>query len=257
MKKHYILLLGIAVFCITGCQNFEKDTVTQVSTINALLAGFYDGQITLRNLKSYGDCGLGTFDGLDGEMVLLDGTVYQIKSDGRVYFPRSDQTVPFATVVNFQKDLTIQLSDKTDLSELEEEVNKKIANPNIFCAIRLKGKFSKMKTRSVFAQHKPYPPMTEVTKNQPVFEMSDISGTIVGFRMPAYMKGINFNGLHLHFLSEDRKSGGHILSFEMEQGTAGLDIANRFLMLLPNDQGDFSKLDLSRDRTAELNKAEK
>ena len=113
------------------------------------------------------------------------------------------------------------------------------------------------KGRSVPAQKKPYPPLTEVTKDQPVFHLKDIAGTIVGFRSPAYVKGIGVPGYHLHFISDSFSSGGHILDFSLKQGTLGIDICNRFLMVLPEGENDFSRIDLSIDRSKDLDKAER
>jgi len=60
----------------------KSNTLFQTSTISALLEGVYDGETTYKALKQYGDFGLGTFDGLDGEMIGLEGKFYQVKADG-------------------------------------------------------------------------------------------------------------------------------------------------------------------------------
>ena len=126
---------------------------------------------------------------------------------------------------------------------------------NIFYGIRIKGTFSLMHTRSVPAQKKPYPPLADVAKNQPEFHMKNVSGTIIGFRCPPYVKGIGVPGYHLHFLSDDLSSGGHILDFTIKSGKAELDLCNRFYLVVPD--GDALKgLDLSTDRGAELMEVE-
>ena len=251
------VVLASCAFYVVGCNTTQHNTVTQISTIDAILAGSYDGQMTCRELTSYGNFGIGTFDKLDGEMVLLDGEIYQIKADGKVYSPAMNLTTPFAGVVNFRRDITITLNKETDFASLGTIVNKAVANMNTFCAVKVKGRFLKMKTRSVPAQQKPYPPLTEVTRNQSVFHLTDIAGTIVGFRSPVYVKGITVPGYHLHFISEDRKSGGHVLEFVLEEGLVEIDICNRFLMILPEGQSSFSTLDLTLDRSADLREAEK
>ena len=87
-----------------------------------------------------------------------------------------------------------------------------------FYAVMIQGEFSYVKTRSVPAQEKPYPPLAEVTKNQPTFEFTDVTGTMVGFRCPPYVTGINVPGYHLHFLTDDRTAGGHLLEFTVAPG---------------------------------------
>lgn len=262
MKKNaiaFLLFFTICTLLFTGnCSTAaERNTVTQVSTIDALLAGAYDGQMSDQELLTYGDFGIGTFDRLDGEMIVLDGKVYQIKADGKVYTPPGTLSTPFASVVAFAANAKVQVPKGTDSHGLEQLVNEAAPNMNLFCAVKVKGRFSLMKTRSVPAQSKPYPPLTEVTKNQAVFNLENVEGTIVGFRSPPFVKGINVPGYHLHFLADDLKSGGHILDFKMEEGAAEIDVCNRFSMILPEKEGDFSRMDLSTDRSKELDKAEK
>ena len=257
MKKFITLILLLAVFCTGCCRQPSYNTVTQVSTIDAILAGAYDGEMACEKLTSYGNLGIGTFDKLDGEMVLLDSQLYQVKADGKVYRPAKNLTTPFAAVVNFKKDISVELKAGTDFESLEKILNEAAPNMNIFCAVKVAGRFAKMKTRSVPAQNKPYPPLTEVTKNQPVFEMTQVSGTIVGFRCPAYVKGVGVPGYHLHFISRDGKFGGHILAFEIEKGVAEIDLCNRFLLILPQEQNGFESIDFGMDREADLEKVEK
>ena len=56
--------------------------VYQTSTMGALLDGVYEGDVTTRELLRHGDFGLGTFNRLDGEMLVLDGVCYQLRGDG-------------------------------------------------------------------------------------------------------------------------------------------------------------------------------
>lgn len=252
-------LLGVLIVTgiMCGCTTVPSNTVTQVSTIDAILAGAYDGQMTCGELLSHGDLGIGTFDRLDGEMILLDGTVYQVKADGKVYAPARDATTPYASVVGFDADATIRVERSVDCQGLKALVDQAVSNMNLFCAVRVRGLFTKMTTRSVPAQQRPYPALTEVTKNQPVFRLDQVSGTLVGFRSPVYAKGITVPGYHMHFISDDRTSGGHVLEFVLAQGTAEVDVCNRFLMILPEGESYFGRIDLGRDRSSDLDKAER
>lgn len=258
MIQHRCLLsLFLVCLFLLGCSTAHHNRITQISTIDALLAGAYDGCMTLEDLSSYGTVGIGTFDKLDGEMVMLDGRIFQIKADGKAYVPESTVTAPFASVVEFESDKTINLSSATDYLSLQRIVNAEVPNMNIFCAVKVKGQFLTMKTRSVPAQEKPYPPLIDVTGNQPVFSLNGVTGTIVGFRSPQYVKGIGVPGYHLHFISDTHDSGGHVLSFKLQAGTAEIDKCNRFLMILPEESSDFSRIDLTVDRSQDLDRAEK
>jgi acetolactate decarboxylase len=253
LKQFFVCL----ILFVAGCCATQPNTITQVSTIDAILAGAYDGQMTCEELLSYGDFGIGTFDRLDGEMILLDGTLYQVRYDGSVCSPTHSLTTPFASVVAFGADISKEVQGGMDYEGLKALVNEAVPNRNVFCAVKIPGRFSALRTRSVPPQDKPYPPLAEVTKHQPLFDLNNLSGTIVGFRSPAYVKGIGVPGYHLHFISDDGKSGGHVLQFALEEGTAEIDICNRLLMILPAGESDFSRIDLTLDRSKDLEESER
>lgn len=255
MKRLLYIVIGLS-FLISGCST-QKDIVFQTSTIDALLTGLYDGDMSCRNLVKHGDLGIGTFDGLDGEMVLLDGNIYQVKADGKVYNPDPSVKTPFATTCFFKPEKTLLINTSSDYQGVEKLIDQTAPNQNLFCAIRITGHFKTMKTRSVPGQKKPYPPLKEVTSNQPEFYMNNAFGTIVGFRCPPYVKGINVAGYHLHFINSDRTRGGHILNFEISSGKCEVDILNQFFLRLPEDIKDFADTDLSKDRSKELKEVEK
>jgi acetolactate decarboxylase len=140
---------------------------------------------------------------------------------------------------------------------LQAYLDAKLPTANIFYAFIIKGKFSYMKTRSVPAQQKPFPPLVEVTQKQPVFEFNGVEGTLVGFRCPAYVNGINLPGYHLHFLNTTKDAGGHVLEFKIIQAEAQVDYISEFKLILAGQEGDFYKIDLSKDQSVDLQKAEK
>ena len=257
MKKS-LTILGLSLACIwmAGCASPIQNTVYQTSVIDALLAGVYDGDRTLEEVRGHGDFGLGTYQHLDGEMVLLDGQFYQVKVDGRVYKPDLKGKTPFAAVCHFAPEKAFAVMEGTDLVGFESLVDRQSPNQNQFCAIRMEGHFKTMKTRSVPAQTKPYPPLAEVAKKQAVFEMENVAGTVLGFRSPPFVKGVGVPGYHLHFISQDRSRGGHILAFEVVTGTAQVDVLNRFEMELPDTEA-FATVDLSPNRQQELKSVEK
>lgn len=253
MKRIFLIL--VLVFC-GGCLTGQTGRIMQTSTIDALLAGAYDGDMTCRQLLNYGNFGIGTFDKLDGEMTILNGKIYQVKSDGKVYSPAPDTKTPFATVCNFKPDMQFSIQS-ADFKTAETIIDEKISNQNLFLAVEISGKFRNIKARSVPAQQKPYQPLVDAVKTQSVFEMNDVSGTIVGFRTPPFVKGLNVPGCHFHFISADRKQGGHILDFELTSGICKADTCNQFLLVLPDNINWLKDTDLSKDKTKELEKVEK
>jgi acetolactate decarboxylase len=233
-----------------------NDILYQVSTIDALLQGVYDGVLSFRELKTHGDFGLGTIDGLDGEMLALDGNYYQIKTDGIAYHVSENMTTPFATVTHFEADENFRLEKPINLTELELYLDRNLPSENLFYAIRVDGNFSYLKARSVPKQKKPYRKLADAVSNQTVFEFENISGTLVGFRTPEYFNGINVPGYHLHFITANRSEGGHVLELELQSGTAALDTTTAFFMELPTS-GNFSKVELGPDLKAEMEIVEK
>lgn len=274
------ILILLSVIFVSGCTNFadgfseksgnienikdsasdirgnETDVLYQVSTIDALLQGIYDGVLPFAELETHGDFGIGTFDGLEGEMLALDGSYYQIKTDGIAYPVSGEMTTPFATVTYFESDENFHLEKPVNLTELEDFLDLNLPSKNLFYAVRVDGNFSYIKARSVPRQEKPYPKLADAVAFQSVFEFENTSGTLVGFRAPEYVKGINVPGYHLHFITGDKSRGGHVLDLNMENGDASLDITSAFLMELPASE-DFYNMELGQDLQADLEKVEK
>jgi len=224
--------------------------------MNALLEGVYDSDITVRELAAHGDFGIGTFDGLDGEMIALDGVFYQIWADGKAYRATDSMKTPFAVVTFFRGVNALYPNASLDFHGLTKYLDEMIPTQNIFYALRVDGSFQRVKTRSVRKQQKPYPRLVDALKNQPEFELRNVRGTLVGFRCPAYADGINVPGYHFHFITEDRKAGGHVLELQTDTVTARMEGVHEFHMVLPHNKS-FYHSDLTKGKKAELEKVEK
>ena len=233
-----------------------RDTLYQTAPIDALLAGVFDGSVPLGALHARGDFGLGTFNGLDGEMILLDGAFWQVTSDGQVRQPGEAARTPFAAVTFFDRDLALEGVPAGSLAVLQKELDARLPSPNLFYAFRADGLFARVKCRSVPRQQPPYPLMTVAAKQQAVFEFTQVRGTLLGFRCPAFCRGLNVPGYHFHFLSDDRRSGGHVLDLQAEPLKLWCDPTADFALRLPEDPV-FLKTDLTADREVELRKIEK
>jgi acetolactate decarboxylase len=260
MKKLSVLML-LSILLFAGCEkeeveksNKSKGLLIQVSVIDALAQGIYDGICPTGNLLNYGNFGIGTIHALNGEMIILNDTVFQVLSTGAVERPAADVTTPFASVTEFSKD-TIFTLENISYDSLKADFTKYFPTPNLFYAVKIKGEFSYVKARSVPAQSKPYPPLAEVTKNQPEFEFSTVKGDMVGFYCPAYVQGINVTGFHLHFLTSDRMGGGHLLAFNVKKATLEIGYLSNYQLILPTN-GDFLGGDFTIDRSDDINHAE-
>lgn len=273
MKKHipyrstFVLLAGLCALAFparaerkvapaTGSVDFDltKDTITQVSSYSGLLAALYDGVVSYDALKPFGDFGLGTFDKLDGEMVMLDGVLYQIDFSGTVREMPGDVETPYATLTHFEPDQEIELPAGMSYDEVSELLESKLVNANLPYAVRIDGIFEMMKCRSVPAQEKPYAALSEITVDQAIFEKNNVRGTLVGFRYPKYAGAFNPPGFHLHFVSDDRTFGGHALAFTTGTGVvAKLDRSTKLLVYIPDTEAG-READLSLDRSAAVDR---
>ena len=234
----------------------EHETLYQVSTIDALMLGVYDGVQQISELKKHGDFGIGTFDALEGEMIVLDGKIYQAKADGRVYLVRDNATTPLAMVTHFNQDFSATTGEFMNFSSFPKGMSTRLPSQNMIYAVRVHGSFPQMKVRAIPMQQKPYPPLTEAAKNQSIYTYANATGTIVGFYTPDFFKGLNVPGYHLHFMSDDHQTGGHILDFVVPANTTvEYDITPKFEMLLPTS-GVFTGVNLSQDLSKELVRVE-
>ena len=272
MDTRFFLGIGLAVVLVfagasvytsfaklqdTGQVTADRELLYQVSTIDALMQGVFDGVQPVREIRKHGDFGIGTFDALDGEMIVLDGVVYQAKADGQIYTVADNQTSPFATITYFDRDHTATTDRPMNLSVFSSAMAARLPTGNMVYAVQMHGTFPSMKVRAIPAQKKPYPTLSEASKTQSVYVYTDTTGTVVGFYTPVFFKGINVAGYHLHFISDDRKTGGHVLDITVpENTTVEYDITPGFTMVLPTS-GDFTIVDLSQDLSGDLAKIEK
>jgi acetolactate decarboxylase len=223
--------------------------------VNALVEGIYEENIPLADVMQHGDFGLGTFDDLNGEMVILDGKVYQITADGRVSVVDRSVSTPFACVTFYETHSTDEIEGEMSYEEFLQWLQSLLPSLNMFYAIRIEGVFKHVKVRSVPKQES-YRPLVEVAKDQPVFNFPDIEGTLAGFFTPSYMSSLNVPGLHLHFLSADLQHGGHLLECIPQKLRVGIQFISRLELSLPMTL-DYLTWDFQRDIKADLNKVEK
>jgi len=211
----------------------ESHVLFQASTIGALLDGAFDGDLSFAELAEHGDLGLGTLNALDGEMVALDGRFYRADVEGRINEIDPDERTPFAVVTTFEPTIDATLADGLGHDALLAALDALLPPAASSCAVRLDGHFELVRARSVPRQEPPYRPLAEVVADQHVFELTDLEGTMLGFRFPAYVEGIEVAGYHLHVLSADRTRGGHVLDSRSSGLRARLDPSNDLHVELP------------------------
>ncbi len=237
----------------------SRDVLYQVSLLQGMTYGDYSGSVSLKELKQHGDTGIGTFDGLNGELIMLDGEVYRAAGDGTVEAVSEDETSPFSVVTYMDADDSKRLMEIPDYTALSGELDRLVEEKgkNRFYMIRIDGLFREMNVRSVPMQMEPYKRLVEVLEQQQTFfDYKNIEGTVVGLYCPPYMSYLNAVGWHMHFISKDRTKGGHVLGVNIADAVLTLDDTDSFQLRLPQNE-KFDRFDLTVDQSKDIEKVEK
>ena len=243
MKK---IIAGTLVFiCLLSLLGFsqknslallKKNSIFQYSTLSALLEGVYDGELTVGELKQHGNFGIGTFNELDGELILFGGKCFKATSDSRI-LPMNDSVMtPFAAVCNFHSDTIIRINHPVKIKSLEDYLDSTLAKPNLIYAYQISGKFDSIVIRSVPKQQKPYKRLIEAYKKQGVFTFTNQEGVLLGYKFPKYLKEVNMDAYHFHFLSTDKTKGGHLLNCTLLSGEVSVAYIRSYNLQLPNNE---------------------
>jgi len=220
--------------------------VYQVSTVSALLEGVYDGDVTYGQVMKHGDFGVGTFNGLDGEMLAVHGVFYQITSDGNVRAVSPTQKTPFAAVMFFRPSVELKIDGPCNYEQFQNQIDQQLESKNEFYAIRAEGFCEYLKLRTIPKQNEPYLPIAEVVQQQREVEHKGVHGLLAGFRFPSFTDKLDEPGYHLHFIDETRSFGGHVLEAVLKEMTVSIDHTSKFHLVLP-EEGDFLQADFSKD----------
>lgn len=230
----------------------QKPVFYQVSTLNALMMGNFDGVVTVGELKRHGSWGIGTYEGLDGEAIVCDGHAYDAHADGTTCEYSDDARLAFATVANFtNRGAQFEISGATTIAQVKDALDDARKafddNDNAWAMMAMHGTFTSLRVRSCEKQlTKPYPTLSEVASSQHEHSYENESGWVIGAWVPAYLEGINLPGWHIHFLSDDTRRGGHLLELAAGKASGKLESYARFKMDLPVSR-EFDKLDLGED----------
>jgi len=203
-------------------------TLTQFGSLAQLERGAFDGPTTIGELLKGGDFGLGTYNALAGEMIVLDGNVYLAPADGVIQVPNPSEHIPFAAVTRFRPDRRVALRvPVSGYPALQTLVTNLIPDSSRLLALKVHATFSSIKVRTPRKQTPPYPSLADAAKTQVERTFTNIQGTLVGFRLPAYIGSTNQPGFHFHFISDDHTKGGHLLELSIDSGTVEVQNLDR------------------------------
>lgn len=234
---------------------FAAGKLYQVSTIGALTTGVFDGDTPYSEVAKHGDFGLGTFEGLNGEMVALDGKYYRMDPKGKLVKLDMKTISPFAEVTHFKPTMEFAINNVGSYSDLTKEVLQNLKNKNIPYAIKIKGDFNHIDMRSLLKYEKPYPNLVKASQEQPEFSLKQSNGTLVGFWFPDYWGVIAVNGLHMHFVNDALTKGGHVLNMKIKNATVEVMPIYTTEIKLPNTK-TFAEKDFNQDLHKQIEEAE-
>ncbi|MEM7552209.1 MAG: acetolactate decarboxylase [Bacteroidota bacterium] len=215
----------------------------------AFMSGFYEGEFTLGQMLNKGDFGLGTFNNLEGEMIVLNGKVYRATTDGlAVEVTDPNVKTPSAMVTFFKPDREVELTNLTR-DKLIEWIEANLDTQRDMYALKITGSFESLKARS---QHpifeKPFPEIEEIVDNMVYHDLEDVTGTLVGFQLPPYLDNVNYPGLHFHFIgNQSTQEGGCAPGFSIRLANLSIMKLHSFSVDIPQTD-DYYKLEMDQEK---------
>jgi len=215
----------------------KSDIFYHYSVWYAFVNKIFDGELKVSELKQKGDIALGSYDRLDGELIMLDGVPYRATQDGKVTVAKDDAKIVYANATFFDEEQSFKIDKIGNYKDLRTKINEKLPSKNLFYAFKIHGDFKKMKCGGLHKQEKPFKEGLDVLiPNRPIFERENFSGTMIGFFCPDYIGDINVKAYHLHFVSDDRQFAGHVMEFEAENLEVSIDYMNKYQFDVPTTQ---------------------
>jgi acetolactate decarboxylase len=209
-----------------------ETAIQQFSFVDALVVGLYDGAFDAAAVASAGNLGVGCGDALDGELVLIDGSLFVCRADG-VTPVEPTARIPFAEVAHFEPTFSMQLSGPMSEAEFEALVDSLVPSHNLFYAIRVDGEFASVTVREAVKQQRPFRGLAEAVGDQHESTVTVQTGTLLGFKGPDVFQGLSVADYHLHFIDSARTFGGHSMDFELTSGTLTVEAYANFMLRLP------------------------
>lgn len=242
MNKYFCVAFLCLLSAYGQAQNRSKiktnyNSLYQYGIAESFLGGLFRGGLPVSELKKNGNFGIAAPNLVDGEVIMYQGKVYQTRSNGKTTLMSDTARVPLAFVCFFKPDTSFRISQALSQKQLEEQIEHYLKNKNGVYAIRISGLFDRIKTRAFYpVTTEPFPPIASLIAGQKTFEMAQQQGTIFGYKVPPYLKGLNIAGYHFHFLANDFEKGGHVLDFLVKDAVVEIALMKALKLQIPNDK---------------------
>ena len=216
----------------------------QFGTMQMLVESLLDGFVTPKEILSKGDIGIGTGEGIDGELIILNGKAYKVDVNGKIIQLNDDFPIVFANI--HQSDFHfLNHFDDISLKDLRTQILNQVNTTNLFFSVLISGDFSNVKTRSAAKSTKPYPGLAEIAKHQTVFKSSKIQGHMIGYFTPILYQGAGVPNYHQHFISNNLDFGGHVLDAYANSVDVKIQIFNGLDLTLPVESKAYKTANLN------------
>ncbi|KAL4894462.1 alpha-acetolactate decarboxylase [Aspergillus ambiguus] len=213
-----------------------SNNLYQYSVVSALMHGICETGPSISHILAHGDHGLGTVPHLNGEIIIMDGKAYHFPPDS----PRPRKIDPtdrmaFIMITRFNPTFSKRLATLT-MSSLESALAPLLpTQQNRFISIRVEATFPQIWFRVIPAQTTPREPLVDLARRQSIREKEHVRGVLFGFWSPVFASGFSVAGFHLHFLSADHNTGGHVVGFEAEDVSLAAASIGEYRIQLPDD----------------------
>jgi acetolactate decarboxylase len=255
MKTLFALFFTLLTLQLSAQQK-KVNYFYQYGIADAFLTGLYHGTLTVKDMKTHGDFGLGAPDLLDGELMILNGKAYQSRSTGLTTIMPDTAKVPLVLSTNFKADTTFYITTPADKKDAFSQIDKYLTLTNGLYAIRITGDFAMVKTRAFPPVDKePFLPLASMLDRQKFFTTENVTGTLMGFKLPQYLSSVTIADYHFHFLSADKTKGGHVTDVKVNKVKVEIAILKGMDIQIPQDS-NFMKFDFNTVKKGDALKAE-
>jgi len=226
-------------FIDTAGEIANMPTFFQAGLIIGIQQGVYEGDVDFKRLEQHGDTGLGTLNGVDGEMIAIDNDFYHIDSAGAIKKIDPVTLTPFSIVTKFNPTLSFMIAKITSLDELTILLDTHIPTPNIFYMMRIDAELDWIKIDGENCKMRPAKPLIPRSS-----EFTHLAGSLIVTRCPDYSAAFTIPGYHYHFIDSTKTRGGHVADLKIKTASVKMTFMRRFSMVLFNNKS-FNSMELS------------
>lgn len=210
---------------------------TQFYSLYTIKNGIFTGDIKLSEVIKCGNFGIGTFNNIDGELVVIDGKIYRTKADGTAEIVDNlDEKTPYAIVTEFQPEIEHNVA-QLNFSDLIDEIDtmRSKLRESILC-IEVAGIFKWVQTRAPEPSYPPYKDLADIIADQPSTTFDNINGNVVGFYTPEFLSALGVPDYHFHFIDESRGFGGHLQDLYLDEGVIKIQCVDEIKVVKPGGE---------------------